>query len=84
MINCRGDFKTIGHILKDFWQRKSPKKQGNSHTLRNFHRACKIHGSFRMGCKTFAHLADINFLTLCEIFAEQNNNNNNNNKSHTL
>ena len=62
MINCRGDFKAVGCVLKDSWQRKN---QGNSHTLRNFRRACEIHGSFHMGCENFAHPTN-QFHTLCE------------------
>ena len=62
MINCRGDFKVVGYVLKDSWQRKN---QGNSHTLQNFHRAYEIHGSFHMGCENFAHLEN-QFHTLCE------------------
>ena len=52
MINCMRDFKVVGCVLKDSWQRKN---QDNSHTLRNFRKACEIHGSFRMGCKNFTH-----------------------------
>ena len=47
MINCRGDFK----------QRNN---QNNSHTLRNFHRACEFQNSFRMGCE-ISHTLRINF-----------------------
>ena len=52
MINFRGDFKAVGHVLKDSWQRKNPLKkkihQGIWHTLvkisqgmRKFRRVCE-------------------------------------------
>ena len=56
MINYRWNFKAVGRVLKDSWQRKN---KYNSHTLQNFRRACKIHGSFRMGCENFARDAKI-------------------------
>ena len=70
MTNYKGDFKAAGQVLKNSWQRKH---QGNSHTLRKFRKACKIHGSFLTGCENFAHPAN-SFHTLCEIFAEHEKN----------
>ncbi|RVW22013.1 hypothetical protein CK203_111910 [Vitis vinifera] len=26
-VNATGDFKAVGHVLKDFWQRKNPKEK---------------------------------------------------------
>ena len=53
MIDCMGDFK----------QRSN---QNNSHTLRNFCRACKINENFCMGCE-ISHILRTNFAHLVKI-----------------
>ena len=29
MINFKGDFKVVGHVLKDSWQRKNPEEKNS-------------------------------------------------------
>ena len=45
MINFKGDFKAVGHVLKDSWQRKNPKEKkfikAFRTPLRKFHRVCE-------------------------------------------
>ena len=48
MIDCRGDFKVVGRVLKDSWQRKN---QGNLHILRNSWLISHGVRKFRTPCK---------------------------------
>ena len=45
MINFRGDFKAVGHDLKDSWQRKNPEEKNSpryfAHSCENFARYAK-------------------------------------------
>ena len=59
MINFRGDFKVVGHILKDSCQRKNPEEKNSprhlAHPCENFAGYAKISQGmrkFRRVCET--------------------------------
>ena len=50
-LKSRGDFKAVGHVLKDSWQRKNPEEKNSP---RHFAQHCEI---FANHCKIFAEYA---------------------------